>query len=86
MLLLGDSSNGDIVNISKGVFQFVIVNNIVDGTLEHSHSISNSKMDSTELVELAIPFEGCVGLLFLSYGDLMVGRLQIQGAINLVSS
>ena len=28
MLLLGDSSNGDIVNISKSVFQLVIVNKI----------------------------------------------------------
>ena len=72
VLFLGGSCNSDIIDVSKCALQLIAVNDVVDGALEHSHSIGNSKRDPAEMVEFAIPFKGCIGFLFLPNRDLMV--------------
>ena len=72
MLFLGGSHNSDIIDVRKCALQLITVNDVVDGALEHSHFIGNSKRDPAEMVEFAIPFKGRVGFLFLPNRDLIV--------------
>ena len=58
VLFLGGSCNSNIINVRKCALRLITVNDVVDGALEHSHAIGDSKRDPAKMIKFAIPFKG----------------------------
>ena len=49
-----------------------------------SHTISDAKWHTSELIQVVLSFEGCVRYVFTLKWHLMINSLEINGAKNLV--
>jgi len=54
--------------------------------METSHTICDTKWDLSELVEASAGAEGHLWLVFVLYGNLVVGATQINGAEDMILS
>ena len=80
VLGLCHATDSQIVSVSECSSKFFLLNELIHNTLETSRTVRDAKWDSSGLAKASARFEGCVWLVFILYGHLMVGATQIDGA------
>ena len=67
---------GYVIKVGKGVLERFFQNEVSYGSLESCYSISDSKLDSAELVKMVVCLECCIFLLFFLNRYLMICTLR----------